>query len=264
LIILQNKPKSVSIYQKVIKKRELPISFAKAKAMNLRTILIHLTLTTISSPSFAQGNIHSDTLLVSGTDSANEKIFGKVEIEATFPGGNTGWRKFLELNLRSDIPVNKGAPAGIYTVWIQFVVDKHGVISDIKPLTSWGFGMEEEVVRVIRKAPNWEPAIQNGKPVKAYRKQPVAFQIDDANLQVVPGNSSVLYIGIDNPITVNCPKAKDKNLHVTISQGSIKGENGNYIVQVTGVGRATIHVYNKNKEVGSYSLEVANLPATRK
>jgi protein TonB len=37
--------------------------------------------------------------------------------------------------------------------------------------------MEEEVLRIMAKSPRWEPAIQNGKKVKAYRKQPVTFQI---------------------------------------------------------------------------------------
>jgi protein TonB len=62
---------------------------------------------------------------------------------------------------------------------IQFVVDLEGKVSDIKPLTNFGYGMEEEAMRVIRRATKWEPAIQNGHPVKAYRKQPVTFVIED-------------------------------------------------------------------------------------
>jgi protein TonB len=37
--------------------------------------------------------------------------------------------------------------------------------------------MEDEAVKVIRKGPNWVPAIQNGRPVKAYRKQPITFVV---------------------------------------------------------------------------------------
>lgn len=112
-------------------------------------------------------------------DDDENKIFEKVEVEAAFPGGDAAWRKFLERNLRGDVASEAGAPAGSYTVWVQFVVDKEGNVSDVKALTSHGFGMEDEAVRVIKKGPQWKPAIQNGRNVKAYRKQPITFQIEE-------------------------------------------------------------------------------------
>ncbi len=105
------------------------------------------------------------------------KIFEKVEIEASFKGGEGAWRKYLERNLNGNTPVDNGAPEGTYTVYVQFVVSKDGSISDVKPLTSHGFGMEQEAVRVIKKGPNWTPAVQNGRSVNAYRKQPITFQV---------------------------------------------------------------------------------------
>ena len=39
------------------------------------------------------------------------------------------------------------------------------------------YGMEEEAVRVLKKAAKWEPAIQNGHKVKAYRKQVIVFEV---------------------------------------------------------------------------------------
>jgi hypothetical protein len=108
---------------------------------------------------------------------ADNKIFDKVEIEAAFPGGYPGWTSFLQKNLNSNVPVDKGAREGKYTVITQFVVDKNGKISDLKALTHFGFGMEEEVLRVMKLSPGWSPAIQDGHPVKAYRKQPVTFVI---------------------------------------------------------------------------------------
>jgi protein TonB len=108
-------------------------------------------------------------------DDDENKIFEKVEIEASFKGGESAWRKYLERNLNANTPVDNGAPEGTYTVIIQFVVDRDGTISDVKPLTKRGYGMEEEAMRVIKKGPPWEPAIQNGRKVKAYRKQPITF-----------------------------------------------------------------------------------------
>jgi protein TonB len=107
------------------------------------------------------------------------KIFEKVEIEASFPGGDGAWRRYLEKNLQNFNPADNGAPAGNYTVYVQFIVDKEGNISDVRALTNHGYGMEDEAIKVIKKGPKWTPAIQNGRNVKAYRKQPITFQVQE-------------------------------------------------------------------------------------
>jgi len=105
------------------------------------------------------------------------KIFDKVEIEAKFPGGDSKWRQYLERNCNGQVASDQGAPEGTYTTVIQFVVDKEGNISDVRALTKHGYGMEEEAMRVIKKGPKWQPAVQNGRQVKAYRKQPITFVV---------------------------------------------------------------------------------------
>jgi len=104
------------------------------------------------------------------------KVFTKVEIEASFAGD---WASFLKRNLNADVAVNAGAPPGQYTVIVQFIVDKEGNVSDVKALTNHGYGMEEEAMRAIKKAPKWNPAVQNGRQVKAYRKQPITFIVSE-------------------------------------------------------------------------------------
>jgi len=105
-----------------------------------------------------------------------EGPFERVEVEAKFLGN---WEKFLLRYLNGDVPVENGASPGRYTVMIQFVVDVDGSVSDIRPLTSLGYGMENEAIRVLKKATKWEPAFQNGRQVKAYRRQPVTFLVNE-------------------------------------------------------------------------------------
>jgi hypothetical protein len=105
--------------------------------------------------------------------------FDKVEVEAAYPGGDKAWIQFLVQNLDAGIAAKKRAPVGAYTVIIQFIVNKDGTISDFAPLTNHGYGMEDEVIKVLKKSPNWKPAKQNGKTVRAYRKQPVTFQVSE-------------------------------------------------------------------------------------
>lgn len=100
--------------------------------------------------------------------------FTSVEVDAKYAGN---WKQFLEKNLNANVPSDNNAPEGSYSVMIQFVVDVDGTVSDIKPLTNHGYGVEAEAVRVIRKSAKWEPAFQNGIKVKAYRKQVITFQV---------------------------------------------------------------------------------------
>ncbi len=120
-------------------------------------------------------NIDKGTGIVDAKpDDGSDEPFRTVEIEARFNGN---WKAFLERNLNPEVPVQHDAPAGRYSVVIQFVVDKEGNVSDITPMTGHGYGMEEEAVRVLRKAAKWEPAIQNGIKVRAYRRQVIVFEV---------------------------------------------------------------------------------------
>jgi protein TonB len=98
----------------------------------------------ISDPSNIDGN---KGIFEQPKNTEPQGPFRKVEIEAEFNGN---WVKFLQRNLSGDKPVEDGAAAGRYKVLIQFVVDIDGSLSEITPLTSNGFGMEEEAVRVIK------------------------------------------------------------------------------------------------------------------
>ncbi|MEO5945076.1 MAG: energy transducer TonB [Ferruginibacter sp.] len=110
------------------------------------------------------------------TDDEN-KIFTKVENEAEFPGGQGAWGNYLRKNLNANAPVDNGAPEGTYTVIIRFIVSKDGSISDVTPETKFGYGMEDEAAKIIKKGPKWKPALQNGRNVNAYRRQPITFVV---------------------------------------------------------------------------------------
>lgn len=139
-----------------------------------RRIIVSLFTLFLSSTLNAQTD---STKSADYSDSAESRIFDKVEIEASFPGGSQAWLNFLTKTINAATPVENGAPAGTYTVVIQFVVDKDGNIGNMKALTHHGYGMEQEVLRVLLKSPKWVPAMQDGRMVKAYRKQPVTFQV---------------------------------------------------------------------------------------
>lgn len=189
-------------------------------------------------------------------DSSDLKIFETVEKEAAYPGGETAWKKFLERNLNPNVPVDNGAPTGVYTVFVQFVVNKNGGVSDVKALTKIGYGMETEVLRILRKSGLWEPAVQDGRTVNAYRKQPVTFMLTEDGFDISPYSISA---DQDSEISIEVDKVKNEDLDVRISRGTItRNANGKFIAHVKGTERVIITVYNrkKNKQVGIASIEV--------
>lgn len=100
--------------------------------------------------------------------------------DTSFPGGQAAWQKRLEANIDPNVPVKNGAPDGQYIVYVQFIIGENGDISDVKPLTNHGYGMEQEVVRNLQKNPSWTPATENREPIKVYRnyrKVSVTFSI---------------------------------------------------------------------------------------
>ena len=120
------------------------------------------------------GNIFKD-------NSGEDMVFTKTEIEAEYPGGQAAWADFLRKNLRMPDLSKYDIPTGTYTAIVRFIVNKEGNVSDIAAETNVGYGMEQEVIRLIRFSKNWKPAMQNGRMVKAYRRQPVTFMIDNGD-----------------------------------------------------------------------------------
>ncbi|MEI9945027.1 MAG: energy transducer TonB [Chitinophagaceae bacterium] len=201
---------------------------------------------------------HSQTASQADTSNASTKVFEKVEIEASYPLGLEGWRAFLEKNLNPNTPIDNGAPVGKYTVYVQFVVNKNGDVSDVQPLTKFGYGMEREVVELLKKSGQWNPATQDGRHVNAYRKQPVTFVVEQDGFSITSQVQNVLFTGTNNELKVEVNKVKNGDLNLTISQGTITPTgNGKFIAKVTRPGKAIVTVYNKkNKEIASVYFEV--------
>lgn len=105
----------------------------------------------------------------------NENVKHWGEIEATFKGGNEDWVKYIQKNI--DFP-NRASKLGKQgNLLLQFIVNTDGATSDIRILRSIEYSLDEEAIRLVRNSPKWRPAHQDGKLVKAYRRQPLTFQL---------------------------------------------------------------------------------------
>ena len=99
------------------------------------------------------------------------------ERPADFTGGIRGWLLYLERNLNRDLPIRNGALPGKYTVYVVFIINKDGRVTDVAAENDPGYGTKEEAERVIRNGPKWEPAVQLNNPVKYRHKQGITFVV---------------------------------------------------------------------------------------
>ncbi|MGP1515294.1 MAG: energy transducer TonB [Bacteroidales bacterium] len=106
---------------------------------------------------------------------AEEVIFTVVESSAIFPGGSAELNKYLARNIKYPQQARETGTQG--KVYLTFVVEKDGSITDIKILRDIGSGCGEEAIRVVKMMPKWTPAKQRGKTVRQQFNLPVNFTL---------------------------------------------------------------------------------------
>jgi hypothetical protein len=193
-------------------------------------------------------------------DSSIDRIFEKVEREAAFPGGNQEWGKFLSRQLGGFNPADNGAPIGRFTCIAQFVVSKDGTLSNIQMLTQWGYGMEAAAIKSLQLSPLWLPAMQNGKPVNAYRKQPFTFIVEDDDIEIQTKLNYTLLANEKNWVTINVRKVKAQNIRISIDGGPLmEGDEGVFMINPLNKDRINFTIHNAGRDnaiVGKVSLTV--------
>ncbi len=63
-------------------------------------------------------------------------------------------------------------------VYVQFIVSKDGSLRDVLAIKGIGNGCDEEAVRVIAMAENWNPGLQRGRPVDVRMVVPITFSLN--------------------------------------------------------------------------------------
>jgi protein TonB len=105
-----------------------------------------------------------------------EEIFTIVEEMPSFPGGVYAFHEYLRKNLHYSPSARKMGVEG--KVFVQFVVDKKGNISEVEAIRGIGAGLDEEAVRVVKNSPAWNPGKQRGNAVKTRVVIPINFALN--------------------------------------------------------------------------------------
>jgi protein TonB len=90
------------------------------------------------------------------------------------------WLSYLDKNLAINPLAQDTIPGGIYNITAIFIIDKEGCISDVKIQNDPGYGLGNKIINVIsRYKEKWDPAIRNGRNVRAYKKQVVTIIVNN-------------------------------------------------------------------------------------
>lgn len=104
-----------------------------------------------------------------------EEIFTIVEDPASPPGGMTAFYKYVGDKIKYPPQARRMGIEG--RVFVEFVIDKDGNITEVRAVKGIGAGCDEEAVRILQGAPKWKPGKQRGKPVKQRMVLPITFKL---------------------------------------------------------------------------------------
>lgn len=99
------------------------------------------------------------------------EIFTVVETMPEFPGGQSALSKYISNNLNYPESAKINGVSG--RVFVSFIINKDGTISDVKIMKSVNEQLDAEAIRVIKSMPNWKPGKQRGEPVRVQYNMPI-------------------------------------------------------------------------------------------
>lgn len=94
-----------------------------------------------------------------------------IEVKPDFPGGIEKFYKYISRNYQ--VPEEEGLKGKVF---VSFVVEKDGSLTDIKVIRDIGYGTGKEAIRVLKASPKWTPGEQNGKKVRVLYSLPINIQ----------------------------------------------------------------------------------------
>ncbi|QOI98263.1 MAG: TonB family protein [Flammeovirgaceae bacterium] len=107
-----------------------------------------------------------------------DKIFLVVEQSASPTGGMAAFYKYVSDNIRYPAQARRMGIEG--KVFVEFVVDRDGTLTQFTVVKGIGAGCDEEAVRVLKNAPPWNPGKQRGKPVRQRMVIPIFFRLAES------------------------------------------------------------------------------------
>lgn len=113
----------------------------------------------------------ADTIQQEQEDDNNIYHSAGIEVQPEFPGGREILFAFISKNFRYTEQMKENEIKG--KAIASFIIEKDGSISDVKVVRGIGFGTENEIIKVLKSMPKWNPGMQNGKKVRCSYMIPI-------------------------------------------------------------------------------------------
>ena len=105
------------------------------------------------------------------------EVYTIVENMPQYPGGENERNKLLATNIMYPMTATKNGIQG--TVYVSFIVETDGSVSNVRILKGIGGGCDEESVRVVKLMPKWIPGKQSGKAVRVLFNMPIYYKLSN-------------------------------------------------------------------------------------
>ena len=106
----------------------------------------------------------------------DDEYFMVVENMPEFPGGDLGLMKYIQKNVRYPAIAKEYNITG--KVYVSFIVDKQGTVTNVKIVRGVDKNLDAEAVRVVKSLPKYKPGKQRGKPVRVMFTIPINFTLN--------------------------------------------------------------------------------------
>nr|WP_322625683.1 energy transducer TonB [uncultured Flavobacterium sp.] len=110
-----------------------------------------------------------------------------LQVQPEYPGGIASFLTYIQKNIDYNNIDHEQDNTTTLRIYIQFIIEKDGDLTNIKMLRDPGYGAGREAERVINSnKTKWSPGIQNGKPVRASYNLPIIINLTKSNKDILP------------------------------------------------------------------------------
>jgi len=168
--------------QSLIKKRFIMMTKSQTKKIARLKFLLALPVAAILIACFVFSCKQNETMLdsveiqdVKSAPIEDQEVFQVVEKMPLFPGGEIALQKYINANIQYPELARKEGIQG--RVYVTYIVEIDGSISDVRILRGIGGGCDEEAMRVVSEMPKWSSGTQRGKAVRVQFNLPIVFKL---------------------------------------------------------------------------------------
>jgi TonB family protein len=169
------------------------------------------------------------------------ELFTVVEQQPEYEGGMEAFYKYVSSEMTYPLQARQRGIEG--RVYVQFVVEKDGSLSDVKVIKGIGAGCDSEAVRVVQNASSFKPGTQRGRPVRVRMSMPIIFKLNEGKTNGDNSTQGIIVI----------EKAESKQGKLKVDANYANGEWSGTVYDEEGGGLPGVNIVVAGTTTGTVS-----------